>query len=1055
MEDIKLHEPDREELLTSLDKISAMLDKLYLHNLSRDFIAIPFDSYNNSGTNDGAYRVSYDSNIRGIQVLRWVYEKEEKIIDRFKNVLTVFSENDSSLALVIRRTRKKCEMLFCLKNETEGRSRREDSRQNIALLEKSIRGNFPGTKIVPADIDEGWTGLKAPKSIAGLTSIPSEKSEDFISQGLEKLLDGIVPQSDEENYTVLFLAEPLSQEGISSIRSGYEDLASALRPFSEYQFAVGENEGTTEGEFSSLSKTDGVNEAITKTNAVNVGINAGVNLSENIEVSLVKKIFGGPQGSNLGISAGFTHSRARTKGSNHADTTAEGKNYGLTKGISETATYTYKSFALQNMLEKLELQRKRIENGRALGMWNFAAYVVANSAQVSLDVANFLRSLMQGDQSYVETSAINHWEPRGEQDRETTDFYNVLAYIQHFTHPVFANAQDAWEVVHGGDQYSPQGIMTMTPAAAVSTSELASSISFPHRSVSGLPALTCARFGRNVMLRGEAVDDETVGVRIERPATCPLGVIYHMHTVEKNSPVALDRSELTAHTFITGSTGSGKSNTIYKLLNELCLQGKDPAKFLVIEPAKGEYKDVFGGFPGVSTYGTNPKKAPLLRLNPFSFPEDIHVLEHIDRLVEVLNACWPMYAAMPAVLKDAIEAAYVSCGWSLTRSVCRPKRFPTFAVLLEKLPEILNSSDYSKDTKGDYIGALKTRIKSLTNGVNGQIFCSEGELSDEALFDENVIVDLSRVGSMETKALLMGVLIIKLQEYRMDRAEGSNAALRHITVLEEAHNLLRRTSAEQSQESSNLQGKSVEMLANAIAEMRTYGEGFVIADQSPGLLDMSVIRNTNTKIILRLPDESDRILVGKAAGLNDDQIVELAKLDPGVAAVFQNCWLEPVLCKIQRFSGGKKLSYAPPKQTSSPDMDLFFGRILHGADDGSELSEEAVDRIKNWIDNQQVIPEIKGLLRRVIEQNGTLSQEERGRLLYSLAKGRTLLLQAEKSKAPETICAVVEQAVIDTFHVSEALAEEIRQLIFIYAAEHLEPKNPDRYHNLMYYGGVR
>ena len=73
--------------------------------------------------------------------------------------------------------------------------------------------------------------------------------------------------------------------------------------------------------------------------------------------------------------------------------------------------------------------------------------------------------------------------------------------------------------------------------------------------------------------------------------------------------------------------------------------------------------------------------------------------------------------------------------------------------------------------------------------------------------------------------------------------------------------------------------------------MRTYGEGFIIADQAPGLLDMAVIRNTNTKIIMRLPDESDRQLVGKAAGLNDDQIVELAKLDTGVAAVYQNHWL--------------------------------------------------------------------------------------------------------------------------------------------------------------------
>ena len=140
-------------------------------------------------------------------------------------------------------------------------------------------------------------------------------------------------------------------------------------------------------------------------------------------------------------------------------------------------------------------------------------------------------------------------------------------------------------------------------------------------------------------------------------------------------------------------------------------------------------------------------------------------------------------------------------------------------------------------------------------------------------------------------------------------ANRPNSGLQHITVLEEAHNLLRRTSTEQSQESSNLQGKSVEMLTNAIAEMRTYGEGFLIADQSPGLLDMAVIRNTNTKLILRLPDEGDRLLVGKAAGLNDDQIVELSRLDTGVAAVYQNHWLEPVLCKVEHFKGEKPYEY--------------------------------------------------------------------------------------------------------------------------------------------------
>jgi DNA helicase HerA-like ATPase len=147
----------------------------------------------------------------------------------------------------------------------------------------------------------------------------------------------------------------------------------------------------------------------------------------------------------------------------------------------------------------------------------------------------------------------------------------------------------------------------------------------------------------------------------------------------------------------------------------------------------------------------------------------------------------------------------------------------------------------------------------------------------------------------------MGILIMKLQEYRMTSGK-MNSDLKHVTVLEEAHNLLRRTSTEQMSESANLLGKSVEMLANAIAEMRTYGEGFIIADQSPGLLDLSVIRNTNTKIKLHLPEKDDRELAGKAASLNDDQIEELAKLQCGVAAVYQNNWLQGVLCKVDEFT---------------------------------------------------------------------------------------------------------------------------------------------------------
>ena len=249
-----------------------------------------------------------------------------------------------------------------------------------------------------------------------------------------------------------------------------------------------------------------------------------------------------------------------------------------------------------------------------------------------------------------------------------------------------------------------------------------------------------------------------------------------------------------------------------------------------------------------------------------------------------------MYAAMPAVLKEAVEKAYKDVGWDLTLSVNHYGRmFPTFSDVERNIKTVIDSSEYNNENKEAYKGALLTRLHSMSNGINGLCFV-ENELSEKELFDKNVIIDLSRVGSSETKSLFMGIILIKLLEYRMSSGL-SNIHLKHITVLEEAHNLLKATASPTSLESSNIAAKSVEMLTNSIAEMRTYGEAFMIVDQAPGLLDPAAIRNTNTKIIMRLPDYSDRELVGKAANLNEDQINELSRLPKGVASVYQNEWI--------------------------------------------------------------------------------------------------------------------------------------------------------------------
>lgn len=993
-------------------------------------------------------------------ITRWVTNKEEKNIDKLINVYQVLADEDCAIALIYTRYPDKCAIsLAVVNNSLTGDT--ADTKRLAACVQKAIDGNFPGSELnaLKLGTPDGLTFGGAP-SVAVVSNLATEKSEDFVSQSMEKLLDGFVPSDKDEAFSVVLLAQPIQNQEQDKCRL-YE-MYSALSSFATWQTAKGvtesaaimasANAGVNAGvNFGSMaSKAVGVAETVGKTIAKGASNTIGGAISGAIKAGIPFLAEG-----KLSVSGHYDHTSFHSESTNqahtesHTDTTGtnQGINFGVNftrssgitqqLGQSETTTLTFTNYAVKHTLELLEEQMKRLEQCAALGMWDFAAYVISPSYSCANDVAHMYLSLTQGEKSYMEQAAINIWQ--GNSKTEANAAKAICESLSVLQHPAFCLNPNLTM-----DYLLYPSIVTAT--TMLSGSELAHALNFPEKSVSGLPVLGCVPFGREV---------RSLDMVKKRGRKIELGHIYHMHKAEPNV-VALDKTSLASHTFITGSTGAGKSNTVYHLLDEL---DRQRVNFLVIEPAKGEYKNVFGGRKNISVYGTNVKKAPLLRLNPFSFPEDTHVLEHIDRLVEIFNVCWPMYAAMPAVLKDAVEQAYRLSGWDLTTSINASGTFPTFNDLLKLLPEVVQRSGYSADTQNDYIGALYTRIKSLTNGINGQIFCSDEEIPMEKLFDENVIVDLSRVGSMETKSLLMGVLVLKLQEHRMAGGD-MNVDLRHVTVLEEAHNLLRRTSDVQTQDSSNLQGKSVEMIANAIAEMRTYGEGFIIADQAPGLVDPAVIRNTNTKIIMRLPDESDRELVGKAASLNDDQIVELTKLPLGVAAVYQNDWLEPVLCKIDEYRPERQepLDYIPPDPNSrqcSSRMSIFIGRLIN-VYTLDELTEEDVDKIADWIDNLAVGQQTKSLLTDVLYSGRILEESERRELLYRLVHGSELMKYADCTSDKKIACAQIEQIIAQQLDISERIAMQIRMEIFLYAASRVDREHAEnQYQELLRYGGVR
>lgn len=870
---------------------------------------------------DSVLRSNIRDNVRFFKITEMVYEKDELATYKFASVFNALSITDSAVFIIIDSDGTKTDFYMGVRSLDEYRT--ISSLKNT--LENAMKGQFPGIKTFDSytieDMEKILGRMKA-KSVSAVTCVANNKvhenstNQNFV-QGLEKL----VLSMQGEKYTGIIIANGTSQEQLRELRKGYETVYTQLSTFAttqvnyasndSFNYSIAETKGDSQAQTHMDSQSEsrgdtkiagtsvsrsvskesvagktiqGVASAASLLGAALAPVTGGVSLAIGGVVSGGLGMLGSALTKNVSDSTSKSDSLSENYSivSGSSDGTTQTVNYGISKtegysrGISQGMTLTLHDKSIEDTLARIDKQLKRIDEFESLGMYECAAYFLSDDQYAAEVAASTYKALMRGENSGVEIAAINSW---GQYQEEKTMM--ISQYVKNFIHPVFRYT-------------GPTGTIEVTPCSLVSGNELAIHMGLPRRSVCGLPVIEHTDFGKEVVTYDG----------ISCSAGINLGKIFNMGSAG-NSKVYLNVNSLAMHTFVTGSTGSGKSNTVYEIVRQLDNFG---VNYLIIEPAKGEYKNVFGSRPDVQVYGTNPQYTDLLRINPFKFPKGIHILEHIDRLIEIFNVCWPMYAAMPAVLKEAVLQSYESCGWDLSESSNQynDELFPTFTDLLDKLVAVIQKSDYSEEVKSNYTGSLVTRIKSLTNGLNGQIF-APNELDNCELFDRKVVVDISRIGSAETKSLIMGILVMRLNEHRMSSSDNMNMPLRHITVLEEAHNILKRTSVVQNEEGSNIAGKSVEMISNAIAEMRTYGEGFIIADQSPSAVDISAIRNTNTKIIMRLPDEQDRRLAGKSAGLKDNQLDEIAKLPKGVAVIYQNDWIEPILCKIEKFKGEERI----------------------------------------------------------------------------------------------------------------------------------------------------
>ena len=403
-----------------------------------------------------------------------------------------------------------------------------------------------------------------------------------------------------------------------------------------------------------------------------------------------------------------------------------------------------------------------------------------------------------------------------------------------------------------------------------------------------------------------------------------IGRVTDGHRPIPSMEFALSESDLNKHTFVCGITGSGKTTTVKGILS------KTKKPFMVIESAKKEYRNIkLDDNRDIFIYTIGKPEINCPQFNPFYVQKGISLQTHIDYLKDLFNASFSFYGPMTYILEKCLYNIYINKGWNITFgyhpylvNTNNPAKvfdaeymqerysmqghkylFPTMQDLKDEVERyIKNEMDYDGEVAGNIKSAMLARLESLCVGSKGFMFNTSSFLDVDSLMKENAVFELEGLADDSDKAFCVGLFIIFVNEYRQISKEesGNNKVdLQHLLVIEEAHRLLKNVDTERgSEEMGNPKGKAVEHFTNMIAEMRSYGQGVIIAEQIPSKLAPEVIKNTSNKIIQRVVSSDDQKLIANTVGIKEEDALHLGILRTGMGLCHKEGMNLPVYVKV-------------------------------------------------------------------------------------------------------------------------------------------------------------